>query len=182
MRLILFLKSLLLLSCGSGEYVNDAVPPNFKVAFIADQGLGSDAISVLELIRNEETDMVLHQGDFDLQNNPDMWMQQIDNILGSDFPYFASVGNHDVLAWEGYRSKLQSRINKIEGAICTGDIGVNSACTYKGIFFVLSGIGTLGSNHISYLRTELTNSNAYWKICSLHKNQRLMTYSKGGRG
>lgn len=153
---------------------NNAGPSIIKVAFIGDQGIGADAVSVLELIRDEETDMVLHQGDFSYQNNPDLWMQQIDNVLGSDFPYFASIGNHDVLAWADYQLKLKLRLDKIEGAVCTGDLGVNSACIYKGIFFVLSGIGTLGSNHVDYLKTELASSNAYWKVCSWHKNQHLM--------
>ena len=169
MRFILILSSILLLSCGNG--VNTSV---VKIAFIGDQGPDSGATSVLELIRDERADMVLHQGDFDYFDNPDLWMQKIDNVLGPTFPYFASVGNHDLIAWKGYQLKLESRLNKIKEASCTGDLGVNSACTYKGIFFVLSGVGTLGSNHIEYLRNNLTLSNANWKICSWHKNQRLM--------
>ena len=157
-----------------GSDHQNLIPPAFKVAFIGDQSLTISAKAVLELIRDENADMVLHQGDFDYQDDPDIWMNQIDDILGPAFPYFASVGNHDVAAWVGYQSKLQSRLNQIEGAGCTGDLGVNSACSYKGIFFLLSGIGTLGSNHIEYIRNELKKSNAVWKICSWHKNQRLM--------
>jgi hypothetical protein len=177
---LLFLFSLLIAlvfpsSTSLGEDSDkNSVPPGFKIAFIGDQGSGSGAKAVLELIRDEKADMVLHQGDFDYQDSPDIWMNQIDDILGSTFPYFASVGNHDVVAWAGYKVKLQSHLNQIEGASCTGDLGVNSACTYKGIFFLLSGIGTLGSNHIEYMRNELNASNANWKICSWHKNQRLM--------
>lgn len=152
----------------------DLVPPGFKIAFIGDQGTGNGAIAVLELIKNEGADMVLHQGDFDYLDDPDLWMKQIDDTLGRTFPYFASVGNHDVAAWREYQSKLLSRLRHIDEVICTGDFGVNSACTYKGIFFVLSGIGTLGIDHITYLRKELASSNADWKICSWHKNQNLM--------
>ena len=152
----------------------NSAPQVFKIAFIGDQGTRNGAKAVLELIRDEKAGMVLHQGDFDYQDDPDNWMNQIDDILGPTFPYFASVGNHDVAAWGGYQSKLQSRLNQIEGAKCTGDLGVNSACTYRGIFFLLSGIGTLGSNHIEYMVNELKNSNAGWKICSWHKNQHLM--------
>lgn len=152
----------------------DLAPSGFKIAFIGDQGITSNAIAVLELIRDEGTDMVLHQGDFDYQHDPDNWMKQIDDTLGPTFPYFASVGNHDIRAWSGYQSKLLSRLSRIEEAHCTGNFGVNSACLYKGIFFVLSGIGTLGLDHIKYLREALAHSNADWKICSWHKNQRLM--------
>lgn len=177
---LLFLFSLLIVlvfpsSTSLGEDSdNNSVPPEFKIAFIGDQGSGSGAKAVLELIRDEKADMVLHQGDFDYQDAPDIWMNQIDDILGSTFPYFASVGNHDVVAWAEYQAKLQSRLSQTKGASCTGDLGVNSACTYKGIFFLLSGIGTLGSNHIKYMRNELNASTANWKICSWHKNQRLM--------
>lgn len=118
--------------------------------------------------------MVLHQGDFDYLDDPEKWDGQINEILGEDFPYFASVGNHDVKKWSGYQQKLIQRLERIDDENCTGDIGVNAACTYQGIFFVLSGIGTLGSHHVSYLKTELSKSNAPWEICSWHKNQALM--------
>ena len=39
--------------------------PELRVAFIGDQGLGPNAIAVLELIKDEGARMVLHQGDFD---------------------------------------------------------------------------------------------------------------------
>ena len=118
--------------------------------------------------------MVLHQGDFDYANDPMRWDQQINNVLGADFPYFASVGNHDLLAWPGYQEKLATQLNRIDGASCSGDLGVKSACTYRGLFFILSGAGTLGSNHASYIRDQLANDSSTWRICSWHKNQRLM--------
>ena len=44
---------------------------NFRVAFIGDQGLDSNAIAVLNLIKDEGAQMVLHQGDLDYEDNPD---------------------------------------------------------------------------------------------------------------
>ena len=38
--------------------------------------------------------MVLHQGDLDYDDDPDKWDRMISK--GDDFPYFASVGEHDV--------------------------------------------------------------------------------------
>ena len=96
-------------SAGEKDIDQDAESLAIKIAFIGDQGSGSGTKTVLELIRDEKADMVLHQGDFDYQDDPDSWMNQIDDILGSTFPYFASVGNHDVTAWAGYQAKLQSR-------------------------------------------------------------------------
>ena len=65
------------------------------VAFIGDQGSGEEARSVLQLIKAEGADLVLHQGDFDYRDDPEYWDGTITSILGADFPYFASVGNHD---------------------------------------------------------------------------------------
>lgn len=149
-------------------------PPNFKVAFIADQGLGRTSRAVLRMIKDEGAGMVLHQGDFDYRDDPDAWDQMINDILGPDFPYFASIGNHDVEAWSGYQQKMRARLSKIDGTTCTGDLGVKSACAYKGLFFILSGVGTMGSEHETYIRYQLAHDNSTWRICSWHKNQRLM--------
>lgn len=149
-------------------------PPNFRVAFIGDQGFSKGSIAVLQMIKDEGADMVLHQGDFDYNDDPDAWDQMINHVLGPEFPYFASIGNHDVEAWSGYQLKLRARLGKIEGATCTGDLGVKSACTYKGLLFILSGAGTMGSEHDTYIRYQLAHDNSTWRICSWHKNQRLM--------
>ena len=158
----------------AGASDETSTPPNFKVAFIADQGLTSGSTAVLEMIRDEGAHMVLHQGDFDYLDDPDAWDQQINDTLGPDFPYFASIGNHDVAAWPGYQQKLQERLDRVDGASCEGDLGVNSACTYQGLFFILSGAGTLGSDHGSFIKDTLASDDSIWRICSWHKNQRLM--------
>jgi hypothetical protein len=103
-------------------------PVDFKVAFIGDQGLGSDAEAVLALIRSEGADAVIHQGDFDYQDDPAAWEAMIDGILGPDFPYFASVGNHDTSAFYGaggYQEVLADRMARL-GVPWTGDLGVQS--------------------------------------------------------
>ena len=101
-------------------------------------------------------------------------------MLGVSFPYFASVGNHDRVEWGGYQQKLVERLARIiPGATCAGDYGVNSACSYQGLFFILSGAGTLGTAHDTYIRDQLAQDNSIWRICSWHKNQRAMQV--GGR-
>ncbi len=157
--------------------------PNLKVAFIGDQDNGAAALAVLELIRAEGADLVLHQGDFDYSDNPTAWDSLITSVLGAGYPYFASVGNHDDTLFYGaggYQEKLLQRLSRVTGASCTGDLGVNSACTYQGLFFVLSGAGTLGTGHEAYLRDQLTADGSVWRICSWHKNQREMQI--GGKG
>jgi hypothetical protein len=78
---------------------------------------------------------------------------------------------------------LQTRLGRIEGARCSGNLGVRSACVYRGLFFILSGIGTIPDepddpDHIAFLQEELARSGAPWKICSWHRNQRLMQIGK----
>ncbi len=149
-------------------------PPNFKVAFIGDQGLGPNSVAVLELIKDEGASMVIHSGDFGYEDNPDDWDQQINDVLGSNFPYFASIGNHDVKAWNEYQKKLYERLDEIPDANCTGDLGVKASCHYQGLFFILSGAGTMDSNHDVYIKDSLSKDSSVWSICSWHKNMNKM--------
>ncbi len=153
------------------------------VAFIGDQGITPDSRAVLRMIKQQGADMVLHQGDFDYKRRPDKWDAMISEILGEDFPYFASVGNHDRKAWKGprgYQAKLRARLARIEGARCSGDLGMRSACTYRGLFFILSGIGSVPKDypdeprHLAYIKDQLAKTDAAWRICTWHKNQRAM--------
>ncbi len=151
-----------------------------KVAFIGDQGLGANSVAVLELIKNEGAQVVLHQGDLDYNDNPYAWDQQITSVLGAGFPYFASIGNHDNAAWPGYQQKLQSRLSQIAGASCSGDLGVQSVCNYKGLLITFTGPGVRSRGHDAYIHDRLAQSNFTWRISSWHKNQRLMQV--GGKG
>ena len=152
----------------------DTTPANFKVAFLGDQGDGRAARAVLRLVHDEGAAMVLHQGDFDYDHDPEKWDATITSVLGADFPYFASVGNHDeddFYGSGGYQEKLQQRLDRVAGAKCTGDLGVKSACRYQGLYFVLSGAGTMGRGHEDYIRKALAADSSTWRICSWHKNQ-----------
>ena len=164
--------------CTGGQCNSLNVTP-VKVAFIGDQGVSLNAKAVLQLIENEGADFVLHQGDLGYGDEASVqrvndWDQQVNDILGANFPYFYSVGNHDVTSWNAYQQKLVERLGRISGEVCTGDIGVRSSCYYKGIFFILSGVGTLGTNHSDYIAQQLDQDNSIWRICTWHKNQQQM--------
>ena len=147
----------------------------FVVAFIGDQGFVPSSFSVLELIKNEEAEMVLHQGDLDYENDPDKWDRMISNVLGDDFPYFAVIGHHDGESWyegpirDGYQDKLYDRLEKNPEIICVGDLGVKSSCNYNGLSFILVSPGSKGTNHDSFIEDQLNNSNSVWRICSWAK-------------
>jgi hypothetical protein len=172
------------LDLANHESSSAGVPPaDFKVAFIGDQGRGNSATAVLQLILAEGTDLVLHQGDFDYADDPDAWDQKITDVLGPAFPYLVSVGNHDTAAWSGtngYQAKFQQRLALIPDAYCVGDLGVNSVCIYKGLAIVLSGAGTLGSDHEAYIQQAFAADNHYWRICSWHKNMNKMQVGTKG--
>lgn len=149
---------------------------NYKIAFIGDQGLGSNSRAVLNLIKSEGAAAVVHVGDFDYIERPDLWETQIDDILGDTFPYFSAVGNHDLPVFYGaggYQEYMEARMNRI-GISWDGDLGVKSSFTYNGIFFVLTAPGVTGSNHSTYIRDRLAQDSSIWSISGWHKNQKKM--------
>jgi hypothetical protein len=158
-----------------------AVAP-VKVAFMGDTGITPSAVAVLELIRDQNADFAVHLGDFGyFEGDPaaaPVWEDQLNSVLGPDYPYFGLVGNielaNDLDAWSVYRDLLEARLGRIPGAECTGDYGVNSACHYKGIFFIMSGVGLLGSGHVPYMADQLAQDDTPWSICAWHKNQHAM--------
>lgn len=152
-----------------------AVPPyGFKVALVADQGINANSWRVMELIKDEGADMVIVSGDFAYNesnpNAPELWDEMITAVLGVDYPLFALQGNHDVSQWGQYQALLEARLARIPEAVCTGNLGIKSACSYKGLFFLLTVEGT----EDAYYRDQLAQSDSLWKICSWHKNQRAM--------
>jgi len=163
--------------------MNSQPAKRLRVAFMGDQGTGvnrTNAKAVLQLIKRESTQLVLHQGDFDYKQRPDKWDALINEVLGKDFPYLASIGNHDVKAWKGnagYQQKLRQRSERVKGLRCHGDVGVNWTCVYRGLYMVFSGIGTYGEGHVEYLDKSLSSKTAkksLWHICSWHKNMNKM--------
>jgi hypothetical protein len=150
-------------------------PANFKIAFIGDQGLGNSSVAVLNLIKSEGAQAVLHQGDFDYDDNPDAWEAQINSVLGANFPYFASAGNHDEARWNDYQQHLKNRLVRL-GITWDGDLGAKSSLYYKGIFIILvaPGVDVPGSGHDAYIRDKLAADNSIWSICSWHKNMETM--------
>lgn len=151
-------------------------PDNYTVAFIGDQGPKADAQAVLELIKNEGADAVVHSGDFDYEDNPAAWEARINAILGADFPYFACVGNHDddiFYGSGGYQQFLAARMKRLR-LTWEGDLGVKSSFVFNGIFFLLTAPGVLGSGHAEYIKDKLAEDHSIWRISSWHKNMRRM--------
>ena len=100
--------------------------PNLKAAFLGDLGLSGNAQAALQLVQAEGADIVLHQGDFGYNETdsltPTNWDERITSILGGNFPYFGSVGNHVVGQWTDYQQLLQARLDRIAGAAYTAGL------------------------------------------------------------
>lgn len=151
-------------------------PADFTVAFIGDQGLVENSRAVLKLIKQEGTKLVLHQGDLDYKSDPEAWEKQIDETLGPDLPYLVSVGNHDLKAWDGetgYQSRLAARLKRA-GIAWEGDLGVESSVRLHGLHVLLVAPGVRGKTHADFIRKQFAGDPAGWRICSWHKNQKLM--------
>jgi hypothetical protein len=154
-------------------------PPELTIAFLGDQGLSPSARAVLELIRDEGADAVVHAGDFDYLYDPAAWDAQIDAVLGADFPYFASAGNHDEAAFlgpGGYQERLGARLDRL-GVDWAGDLGIQSSLVWQGIHIVLTAPDDFGEGdgfHDLYIRDRLAEDDAIWRISAWHRNMRLM--------
>ncbi len=183
------LASLLGLSC-KGQSPDAAVPAidipegRVKLAFIGDQGLdsrlwGNGPRAVLKLIQDEGAQAVLHQGDFDYDDDPAAWVRQIDDVLGPDFPYFVSVGNHDVERWDGpggYRERMEQRATRL-GFTWTGELGESAELHFRGIHLLFGAPGTLDRPdgfYTDFFTRGLAADTSTWRVCSWHKNQELM--------
>jgi hypothetical protein len=165
----------------SGTDDGDGLEATVTIAFIGDQGWEAAGQfegprAVLLLIKEAGVDAVMHQGDFDYLDDPAAWEQQIDDILGADFPYFVSVGNHDVAEWDtdgGYKERMEARAQRI-GVSWDGELGEMAALEFRGIHMLFGAPGTLGSDptvYADYFEDRLAADNSIWSICSWHKNQ-----------
>jgi hypothetical protein len=152
-----------------------------KLAFIGDQGIGPEAVAALKLIKEERAELVVHLGDLGYAPEADpetarRWMGQLEGVLGPEFPYLVTIGNHDVALWSTYRGLLTAHLARTPDVHCDGDYGVQAHCSFRGIQVVLSGVGTVPDrpndpDHVAYLRTALGRGAPAWRICAWHKNQ-----------
>ena len=146
-----------------------ATPSNFKVAFIADTDDDSGQKEVLDLIKRESADMVLHQGDFSYGRGPTpAWINEIDNTLGSDFPYLGSDGNHDT--WRRYIPFFRDRLSKM--GLDPDDLPRRSRGNYSTVFQGLKLVFVRAGGDADFIEEQLADDNHIWKICSWHHNRR----------
>lgn len=143
-------------------------PPTVRVAFLADSGLSPRAARVLDWLRSEEVDLVLHQGDFDYEDAPLAWMAFLDRHLGPRQPFLASLGNHDAAEWKGYVKDLGRRTERTPGLLCNGVPGVRQRCTFRGLTVALVAPGVSDLGGYEAFVDEALQGAVGWRICSFH--------------
>jgi len=164
---------------------------DLKVAFIGDSGYNADFDAVLRLIKSEGADLALHQGDFDYAHDADGFFAKIDAILGPDFPYLASVGNHDIASWKAgcgdsdgcYAQLLKARMARIGIEPDHPDLNDQMyAIAYRGLRVVFVGQQPWAGDTVyaPYIQRQLAADPHIWKICSWHKNQNAMQIGSKG--
>jgi hypothetical protein len=165
---------------GSGGGDSGSGAGGVKIAFIGDTGYGSNFQKVLNLIKSEKAELTIVAGDTSYSSSgDDNWDAMVRNTLGSSDPALVVAGNHDT-----QDSKLsdvlsfgKSRLSRASNVQCSGSYGEQMTCRYKNIYFVLSSIGTTGSqsSHENFISNSLNNApNGAWRVCAWHKNQRDM--------
>ena len=122
------------------------VPFNLTIAFLSDQSTATSSHKVLERIKEEGVEAIIHQGDFGYSSSPEEWEKEINSIFGEDFPIFAAMGNHDYYHWKDYYLILQKRIERLSKKgkdifQCKGCLGVRSVCNYKGLWLYQTSDG-----------------------------------------
>jgi hypothetical protein len=170
---------------GGAEIPTEA---GLKIAFIGDSGNQAPFASVLNLIAAEGVDAVIHEGDFDYNDDPNGFFATINSILGPAFPYFLAVGNHDMDSWaEGcgnsdgcYATLYKQRLASQGVTIDHPNINDHMySFVFRGLKLVFVGEDDLQAGdcetntngYACYIRNELTGDQHIWKVCNWHKNQ-----------
>ena len=105
---------------------------------------------------------------------PRQWDALVTKYLGAMLPVFGSMGNHDEDLMEGpdgYQAVLAERLRR-SGADqgCQGEVGVNLACSFQGLFFVNSAIPMKGKDHLKFMEQAFKEHSDHfaWRFCTWH--------------
>jgi hypothetical protein len=156
-----------------------------KIAFIADQGMNNSTKEVLKLIKDQGTDLLVINGDFEYGDDPKGWAKMHEKILGEDFPIIAVAGNHDECLWKQYQPIIK-KWQENPKLKCSGVAGEYSSCEFRGIKIVTTVPGIFRDEKYSkeksakFVLKSFRDDESIWRICGFHKNMHAMqTGDKG---
>lgn len=165
----------------------------FKVAVLGDTGAKINFPKVLKLIADEQSNLVLINGDFGYSASASTWKSVLQKNLDTDkYPVIGALGNHDVgfLNTGRYISIFKSLRNKNNGLSvnCTGSFSIlpwmgditaaDEVCTFGNVSIVVSAIGQIFRK--SYFEHRLENKlkripKDHWKLVGYHYTLESMT-------
>ena len=102
--------------------------------------LYSRARGVINGLKDNGAELIVHAGDLDYESAPKMWRHFVDETIrnqGMDF--VASKGNHDHDGWDGVKwlwsgsDGYRAQLDPIKPYGCEGTYGEDMVCNYKGI-------------------------------------------------
>ncbi len=142
--------------------------PNTKIAYIGDTGDGNNFQTVLNLIKQEGAQAVMHSGDLSYTSSATTFIGKINATLGANYPYFMGQGNHDTGSWSQYVPRIPSQY-VVAGTPSSGNYAVN----FQGVYIAI------GKDKISTPSTfssdlKLAQVQNIWKVCSFHEVHRAM--------
>ena len=145
------------------DYVPE-LPEEIKIAFIANQGYNQSAYDVLALLTAQEPDLVVINGNLGYDSY-DYWSDMMSIF---DIPFIASIGASDKVDWEYYKPDIENNFN--DDVVCEGITGDQMTCVFKGISFIISGVGTTfeTQGHLTYINDSL-KTDSEWKFCVWNK-------------
>jgi hypothetical protein len=156
----------------------------YIVGIVGDHGFSSATREVLKLLK-EEASAAIILGDYDYKDNPSGWADMLNEELGKTYPLISVIGNHDEKKWIEYQADIKKRLSLHSEITCSGNIGVQSVCSYKDLRVVITapGIQSVGISskaYADYIAHEAAHMDSKtWNICAWHKNQsRMQTGTK----
>jgi hypothetical protein len=101
--------------------------------------------------------------------------------VGTSFPYFVAVGNHDAPAWNDYSVYANNHFTAAGVTLDDANLlDQKYAFLWRGIQFVFVGENGNNDEFAQFIDDQLDPNEPNWKVCGWHKNQRAMQI--GGKG
>jgi predicted phosphodiesterase len=148
--------------------------PGTRIAFLGDTGAGPDFERVLQLVRQEGAQAVVHLGDATYDETAAQFWAVVDRVLGHAFPYFLAQGNHDVPHWP---TLAEHGLQHLRGSGAETDVGSlvdpRFAFRFRGLSFVMLGQAAQEDDP-RYIIDRFATDGHIWKLCSWHKNQQAL--------
>lgn len=177
-----------LMLSGKASAAPDAAPDagsvvgELSVAFLGDQGVGSDARAVLDLVASKDIDLLVLLGDFGYAENAAAdWIRMMEEAVPASVAVVGVVGNHENFEWPAYRDWLVQRAAQSPDLTCVGNLGVKAHCSFRGLSVVQVAPGIIGvpgvlsaDSYPEFIEQSLEDDPNRWRICSWHMNQRAM--------